>query len=207
METARPGFIFTLNDGAEVFLGPVIADDAWRLRQGLAQMSSHSRYLRFFSGCSEFSESQVRYFTQVDQKQHVAWGVMDVSVSNLPGVGIGRFAIDENDDSKAEWAIAIIDSWQRRGLGTILLAVLYLEAEKRDVKMLTARVLPENRQVLDWFTELGAQISAESDALAIDLPVSPESPQLARTRAGRNLIARMDLLRPLLTKVRADAPD
>ncbi len=194
-EPDRPGFVIHLKDSAPVFLGPIRPEDAWRLRDGLARMSGQSRYLRFFSGFAEFSPAQVRYFTEVDQVNHVAWGAMDASSPDLPGAGIGRFAIDPNDPTRAEWAITIVDDWQRRGLGTILMAILYLEASTRDVQTLTAFVLPENRQVLDWFAQLGAQITPQTEAIQIDLPITPDSPQLARTSAGQNLLNQMAALK------------
>ncbi len=197
----RPGFILTLSDGARVFLGPVLPEDAWRLREGLKGMGAESRYLRFFHGFAAFTDAQVRYFTQVDQVRHVAWGVLDVSQPGFPGVGIGRFAIDPHDPARAEWAIAIIDAWQRRGLGGVLLAILYLEAERRGVQMLTALVLPENRQVLDWFAQLGAHITPQPDALLIELPIARDSPTLASTAAGQHLLERIARIEPLLNQM------
>lgn len=190
----RPGFAYSLNDGTAVFLGPVLPEDAWRLRDGITRMSPSSRYLRFFSGLGEISPAQVRYFTRVDQKNHVAWGVLEMDGYPWPGLGIARFARLADQPQAAEWAVAIVDDYQHRGLGSALLAILYLEAEIRGVETLTAMVLPENRFVLDWVTRLGARIERRTDANEIQMPVTRAA--LAATDTGRRLADLMDQLQP-----------
>lgn len=190
----RPGFVYRLNDGSDVFLGPVLPEDAWRLRDGVQRMSPSSRYLRFFEGLSEITPAQVRYFTRVDQRNHVAWGVLEMGGYPWPGLGIGRFARLADRPQAAEWAVAIVDDYQHRGLGSALLAILYLEAEQRDLKSLTALVLPENQFVLDWIDRLGAQIEEQPDAYETEMPVDRHA--LAATKTGRRLLRLMEQLQP-----------
>ena len=51
------------------------------------------------------------------------------------------------DPKAAEVAFTVIDACQHRGLGTILLAVLYVTAEARGVQVLRAIILSENTKV------------------------------------------------------------
>lgn len=196
----RPGFAYRLRDGSELFLAPVLPEDAWRLRDGLERMSPQSRYLRFFEGMTEISPAQVRYFTRVDQVDHVAWGALDMSGYPWPGLGIGRFARLDDRPATAEWALAIIDEYQSRGLGTALLAILYLEAESRQIRTLTALVLPENRFVLRWLGNLGASIERQPDAFEINLPVNRANLQASPT--GQRLAALIDELEPHVRNTR-----
>lgn len=178
-----------LKDGRPVFVGPVLPEDAWRLQEGLTRMSAESRYLRFFEGFSRFSAAQVKYFTQVDQVHHVAWGAMQAQGAPWPGVAIGRFARLGPEARKAEWAIAIVDEYQRGGLGTLLLAILYLEAEARGLQALTGLVLPENRFVLRWLMNMGATVDPLPEAYEIELPVNRAV--LMQTGPGTRLLAVM----------------
>lgn len=198
----RPGFVTTLKDGRPVFLGPVLPEDQWRLREGLERMSPQSRYLRFFDGFTRFSDAQVRYFTQVDQKRHVAWGALEAEAPPWPGVAIGRFALMDDRPRAAEWAIAIVDDYQRAGLGTILLAILYLEAEARELESLIGLVLPENRFVLQWLMNMGANVDMRQEAYEIELPV--DRTNLGSTESGRHLMSVMQELEPQVTRVRGE---
>lgn len=192
----RPGFLLTLPAGNEVFLGPVLPEDSWRLRRGLEGMSPRSRYLRFFTGLRALSDEQVRYFTEVDQVNHVAWGALDVSQPDWPGVAIARFARLEDQPEKAEWAIAIIDAFQRKGLGRVLLAILYLLAEQRGIESLVALVLPENRFVLNWLKALGATVRYGEDAFEIELPVDREGLRRSATDPARHLVTMLQQVGP-----------
>jgi GNAT superfamily N-acetyltransferase len=165
-------FEYRLRDGTEVLLSPVLPEDRDRIRAGFHRLSPASRYLRFFAGTAELSDEQLRYFSEVDQVDHVAWGAVDPRVPGRPGLGLGRFARTEADPGRAETAVVVADEVQRKGLGTVLLAVLYLEAEIRGVRALTALVLPENHFALDWFLSLGATVEMRAEAYELELPVN-----------------------------------
>src|SRR5690606_21714056 len=115
----------------------------------------------------------------------------------------GRFARLEDRPTAAEWALAIVDPHQSRGLGSALLAILYLEAEARKIRTLTALVLPENRFVLQWLGNLGAAIERRPDAFEIDLPVDRAG--LQATASGQRLAALIEELEPSV-RTTHDAP-
>ena len=94
-----------LRDGAPVLLRPVLPEDRQRLQHGLLLMSAESRYRRFFSPMPAFSEEQLRYFTEVDQENHVAWIALDPSAPGLPGLGIARFIRNPDEPTMAEWLL------------------------------------------------------------------------------------------------------
>jgi len=86
----------------------------------------------------------------------------------------------------AEKAFVVIDAYQHRGLGTILLAVLYLMAEVRGVQVLRSIVRGENTKVSKWLRSLGATGSCERDEYRLDLIVHRDRALLPRTPAGEN---------------------
>ena len=69
-----PAFQFSLEESSSVLLRPISSTDKARLKNGLKLVSAESRYLRFFAAISQLSEAQLRYLTEVDQVNHVAWG-------------------------------------------------------------------------------------------------------------------------------------
>ena len=177
---------FALEDGTQVLLRPVSSDDRERIQNGMAALSSQSRYFRFFTSAPRLSDQQLRYFSEVDQRNHVAWIALDSSEPKHPGLGIARFIRTNEDPSVAEMAFVVIDAYQCRGLGTILLAVLYLTAEVRGVQVLRAVVLGENTRVSNWLRSLGATGSYERGEYRLDLTVHRDRGLLPQTPAGEN---------------------
>lgn len=177
----KEAFLFPLGDEQRVLLGPVLPEDRDRIRVGVTRLSSISRYLRFFTATATLNEDQLRYLTEVDQVNHVAWCAVDVSTPALDGLGLGRFIRLNDRPEIAELALAVIDAYQGRGLGRILLALLYLRAREVGVRTLRALILPENHAVQCWFRNLGASIRFAPDLIQADLPVYPDPADLPQT--------------------------
>jgi len=175
---------FTLRDGTRVLLRPVIPDDRERIQNGMAALSSASRYFRFFTSAAQLSDQQLRHFCEVDQRNHVAWVALDSCDPKHPGLGVARFVRIYEEPTTAEMAFVVIDAYQRRGLGTILLAILYLMAEAGGVQVLRAIVLPENRRVSNWLRSLGAIERYEKDEYRLDLTVHHNPALLPQTSSS-----------------------
>ena len=148
---------FQLAEGTGVILRPVASSDREYFRMGFRSMSPQSRYRRFFSYSPGLSDAQLRYFTEVDQINHVAW----VAVANRPtraaGLGVARFIRMPEQPDVAEFSVAVIDAMQRKGLGRALLAMLHLLAAEGGVGILRAICLADNQNVVSWLCRLGAE--------------------------------------------------
>ncbi len=176
-----------LEDSPPVLLRPVAPEDRERLQKGLALMSPDSRYLRFFGPIGRLSKEQLGYFTEVDQQNHVAWVALDASSPELRGLGIARFIRLQEDAAIAETALAVIDAFQRRGLGTALLAILYLMAQVRGIRVLRAVALAENRVITQWFHRLGAVGPRyRQGVVEFDLPVHADPALQSRTPTAQH---------------------
>lgn len=182
----RGRLLTELADGTPVLLRPVTPEDRKRLVIGMAQLSADSRYFRFFTPLPGLTEEQLRYFTEVDQQNHVAWLAVNPLLPGQPGQGIGRFVRREDQPSVAEFALTVIDAAQRKGLGTAILAVLYILALERGVRAFQGIVLPENRVVTDWLARLGAGTRFAAGVYQVDLPLHRDLSCLPRNpSAGR----------------------
>ncbi len=190
MMSREAAFGAKLTDGAEIRLQALSPADKPCLQEGLQRLSPQSRYLRFGRPVSRFSSEELRYLTEVDQATHVAWAARDLTAPGAPGVGVARFVRAPDDPSRAEVALTIVDSHQRRGLGTLFLVLLWRLALARGVRTFTGDVLAENVAMLGILEQLGARVEGRladwvsvSAALPTGIEGIPDSPVGRRARS------------------------
>ncbi len=165
-------FRTVLRDGTRLALRCVEPDDKQRLRDGIRHYSPQTLYRRFFAPVSELSAEQLKFLTEVDQVDHVAWLVVDEDHPEFPGVGVARWVRLPEDPKIAETALIVQDSHQGRGIGTLLFAVLNETARAGGVAVLRSMVLGENNRFIATLVAYGASARHESHGLMrVDLPV------------------------------------
>ncbi len=180
-----------LSDGTRIELRPVTPGDAARLAAGFEELSLDSRTQRFLAPVTHLSPEQLRYFTEVDHVDHVAWGAVDPERRGEPGLGIGRWVRLSGEDHVAEFSLTVVDDAQGRGLGTTLLAVLFLAAEARDVRVLRGVVSRTNHRMVQWMQRLGAAPAPDDvpddGVISLDLQVSTDPASFPDTAPAREL--------------------
>jgi GNAT superfamily N-acetyltransferase len=181
----RKRFRIRLRDGTRVTVRCVEAADKQRFKDGLPLFSPQTLYRRFFAPITELSDEQLRFFTEVDQVDHVAWGVLDDDHPELPGVAVARWVRTAEDPTVAEWAAIVADSHQGRGIGTLLIAVLEVTAAAQGIRTLRGLVLAENGRFIRTLAAYGGAVCHESDGIMrVDLPVYARASQTPRTERG-----------------------
>src|SRR4051794_2126783 len=120
-----------LRDGSEVVIRPVRPADRALLLSGFARFGARSRQQRFFGVKVRLTEAELAFFTEVDHHDHEALGAIDPRTG--AGVGIARFIRFEPGGPVAEAAVAVVDDWQGRGLGRVLLEALVERAAEERV--------------------------------------------------------------------------
>ncbi len=166
-------FELPLKDSTPALFRPARSNDLERIKQGFELMSPESRYLRFFAPVQRLPEDSLRQLQTIDQRSHVAWGAIDLSAPQVPGIGLARFQQLEQSGI-AEMSFVVIDAYQRRGVWTVLLGILYLEAAVRGICTLRANILPENRVPISKPRELGALVSDKGGTYQVDLIVQKD---------------------------------
>lgn len=175
-----------LRDGSRAVVRMVEAGDKDAFSEGMERLSSRSRYLRFHSGIERLSPRQLEYLTEVDQRDHVAWVALTSEQGREVGIGVARFVRIEDEPDVAEAAITVLDDYQGRGLGTVLLGVLAAAAARRGIRVFRSYVLGENTDMLDLFEALGATRSTvEPGVYQVDMPISETLGRLTDTAAGK----------------------
>jgi RimJ/RimL family protein N-acetyltransferase len=188
-----PGWDARLRDGAAILIRPITPDDRDELAAGMHRLSEESRYRRFFSPTSELSESQLTYLTEVDHRDHEALVAVEPDTGH--GIGVARFVRSPGDPERAEVAVAVADSWQGRGVATVLLDRLTQRAREEGVRRFSAEILAENRPMLELIDDLGDARVVERDhgSVAVEVDLPPEGIGSALREALR--AAARDLLR------------
>ncbi len=110
----------------------ILPEDKEGLKEGLALLSSESRRQRFFSSRKDFTENELKFFTEVDQIDHLAYVAINKGSGPSPAGSI-RCVRDKNRPEYAELAITIIDLFHGRGLGFEMLEVLSRAAIKQNI--------------------------------------------------------------------------
>ena len=146
-----------LNDGTPVCIRRVRKDDEQRLRNGIAQLSPQSRYLRFFSGMREAPPQVIEALITVDGHDHIAWGALRSDLPDTPALGVVHAFREEDDPDTAEFSVAVLDEYHGRGLARLLTAVLLLDCRREGLEHLSVNILPENRPALTLVRSLGAE--------------------------------------------------
>ena len=159
--------IVTLRDGSQVLVRPIRPDDKQALVEALARLSPESTYRRFLRPVTSLSERELKYLTEIDYTSHFAWVAADLEGES--GLGVARYVRDSKDPVVAEPAIVIVDDYQGKGLGTILVRLLVATALENGIKVFRSWVLGENREVLGPLERIGARRTPDEGLLKAEV--------------------------------------
>lgn len=151
-----------------------------------AGLSPRSRYLRFHSPVPRLTPSVRARLADLDGHRRVA------VVAEAGGTAIGLARFIATGAGEAEMAVAVVDRWQRRGIGSRLLTVLTELAADLGYLRLTGSVLPENAAMLALAAKLGpaARRTWDGDVVRVVLPVGPAAWTVTHEDLLADLLAR-----------------
>ncbi|MEA3216547.1 MAG: hypothetical protein QOJ19_2703 [Acidimicrobiia bacterium] len=139
-----------LSDGGTVHVRPIRPDDAERLVAFHNRQSQESIYYRFFSAHPRLSAREVRYFTEIDYHDRLAF----IALLGDEMVAVARYE-PTGRPGVAEAAFIVDDAHHGRGLATLLLEYLVVAAREAGYDTLTATILPGNTAMLTTFRRAG----------------------------------------------------
>ena len=169
------GSLVELRDGSQVLIRQVHREDMPMLEEGISRLSAESRQFRFLSDKRRLSPTELRYFTHIDHHNHEALGARDTVDGR--GLGIARFIRDPDNPEVAELAIAVVDDWHRRGLGSELLSQLFVRAREEGICRFTALVADNNEAMTALLPRLGGEIRVvahDAGAMSYEITPAPE---------------------------------
>lgn len=170
----NPAGHLRLPDGTGVAVRPFRAADRDLLVAGFDRLSQQSRYRRFLSPMPRLTDSMLRFLTSVDEADHRAWGALVDEPGGPVGAAVSRWVRSHSQPVTAEVAVTVIDDYQGRGLGGLLLDVAVLDAFAHGVDRFEGLVLAENVSSRRMLARAGASFEPDSaGVLAYRLPLAP----------------------------------
>jgi acetyltransferase len=141
--------IVALKDGTQVTIRPIQPEDAVILKSGFLRLSQESIYYRFMSDKRHLSDEEAHHFASVDYTTRMAFiaTVMEEGEEYLAGVARYEILLPTRSDT-AEAAIVVSDSFQRRGLGRLLMKRLLDYAHEQGIRYLRAEILIDNHRII-----------------------------------------------------------
>jgi RimJ/RimL family protein N-acetyltransferase len=150
---------FRLTDGSLVRIRPIQASDKFLFERSkmAGSFSDDTMHRRFLSPKPGFSRSELRYLTEVDGINHVAFVAVK---AHSPGelVAVARFVRLHDDPSTAEAAIVVADAKQGKGLGRRLAVMLADTAREAGVARIQASMLSDNRAAHRLMHTIGSRL-------------------------------------------------
>jgi acetyltransferase len=145
-----------LRDGTPVIVRPLISEDRAELAEAYRRLSPEARYNRFWTHTGEVvGEKMLDRVLNQDPARHVTWTVLDLTREFCP-LGGASWWRGTGDSTEAEISFIVLDDDQGRGIGTLLLAIMWLTAFRAGAESIVGYVHPENRQAARWMRDCGA---------------------------------------------------
>jgi ribosomal protein S18 acetylase RimI-like enzyme len=156
-----------LRDGSQIEIRALRREDEAEMLAAVGKTSAQSLQRRFFAMKRHFSDKERTFFMDIDFKNHVALVALAAEASRKIIVGGGRYIVFE--PGRAEMAFVVVDAWQGRGIGSILMRHLIKIANDARLQELTAEVLPENAAMLKVFGKFGFRPTSRRDPQTVHL--------------------------------------
>ena len=156
-----------LKDGSRIEIRALRRTDESDMLAAIEHTSAQSLQRRFFVMKRHFSDKERAFFMDVDFKNHVAIVAVADEGGRQTIAGGGRYIVFEA--GRAEMAFVVIDAWQGRGIGSLLLRHLTKIANASGLDELTAEVLPENTAMRKVFEKFGFHPAPRRDPQTIHL--------------------------------------
>jgi GNAT superfamily N-acetyltransferase len=169
--TRGPGV--RLPSGYDVDVRPIGGSDGPLLVDAFARLSFNSRRLRFLGAKTVLTAKDVRYLTEIDHHDHEALLAVD---GNGRAIGVARYVRDPVKRRVAELAIVVVDEWQRRGVGRLLVGRLAERAHLEGIHCFAGLLADDNVAVVALVRAAGSRmavIGMDSGTVRVIVPVAP----------------------------------
>ncbi len=134
--------------GEKVCIRLLAVRDRELMRRFFVDLSPASRYQRFMGPKQQISESLMKMLSSTDQSKHVAYLACVGGPRHELMVAEARYVVEDSDPGTAEFAVAVTDGWQGRGIAARLLERLENRAARCGVRKLVCMTLRNNQAML-----------------------------------------------------------
>jgi len=162
-----------LPDGEVVTIRPIRPEDAEIEKDFVASMSDESKYYRFMDTIRELTQPMLVRFTQIDYDREMALiATIDRPDGSEMQIGVARYVTNPDGES-VEFALAVADDWQKRGVGRKLMTALIECARQKGYRAVVGDVLSLNSKMFKLMTSLGFTIHPHPEDTAVKRVIKP----------------------------------
>ena len=147
----------TTRDGVSFRIRPIRPEDESLERQFIVRLSPESRYKRMMYAMKEPSPELLHRFVHVDYKHDMAFVALIGKAPDEEIIGVARYAQDASGPD-CEFAVAVADAWQARGVGATLTRLLFEYAHAQGIRRIYGDILADNNQMIDLVHWLGMNV-------------------------------------------------
>ena len=122
-----------LSEGSQIEIRALRREDEADMLAAVGKTSAQSLQRRFFAMKRHFSDKERAFFMDIDFKNHVALVALAEEAGRKVVVGGGRYIVFE--PGRAEMAFVVVDTWQGRGIGSILVQTQYYMLDAASAKL------------------------------------------------------------------------
>ena len=158
----------TLRNGKEVLLRPIKPEDEPLWLEMIGNCSRESLYSRFRYFFQWQSHEVATRYCYIDYDREVAI-VAEIKEDNKRKlVGVGRLIADP-DHETVEYAILIIDAYQKKDLGNIITDFCMEIAKKWNLKKIVAQTTTDNKRMISVFQKRGFSVHTDTNDSTVEV--------------------------------------
>lgn len=136
------------------------------MRAFIEGLSFGARYFRFGCGEPHFSDAEFRRLCDPDTSVCADFIVVRSKDGGESAVASARYCV-QPDGKRCEFAIAVADDWQGRGLGRRLIEALLKNARRNGLILMFGKVLATNGRMLEFARRNGFEVLTDAGDPAI----------------------------------------
>lgn len=173
-----------LRDDTPVIVRPLLESDRPLVAEAYRRLSPEARYQRFWTRTGEMlGDAMLDRLVRQNPADHMTWSVLDPARA-FPGVGGASWWRNPEKPHEAEISAMVLDEDHARGIGTLLLAIMWLTAFRAGLDEMVGYTLVENRRAANWMRDCGGKGDWDGYKLVFrwqlaDLDSLPETPAAA----------------------------
>jgi acetyltransferase len=152
-----------LADGRPLLIRPTTSGDAAMLQDFVRGLSVASRYQRFQGAIRELAPEVLERLLAVDYGRSMAFAAILFEHGHRRMIGEARYAPALDGSGAADFALAVADDWQRRGVGRLLFERLLQYAERNGIARIQGDVLHRNTGMLGLARQFGFALRSHPD--------------------------------------------
>lgn len=163
---------WTLADGARVRCRPIRPSDAAIEQAFVRGLSPESRHNRFMAEIRELSPEMLARFTRIHWPHDLALIVTRDNGGREQEIAVARY-VALQAPGMCEFALAVADGWQGRGVGYRLMQTLIRFAREVGFERMDGFVLASNHKMLELMRSLGFEIRPSDEGPQVRLATRP----------------------------------